>query len=372
MWNWQHATWATFEYDLSQIQATDCVFLQDSGFLLGVFEHLKEQDKHDMIIDVLSTEAIKTSAIEGEMLNRDSVQASLRRSFGLSVDFRKVPAAEQGIAHMMLDLYKNFSAPLTHAILFDWHRMIMNGRDDLEQKGAYRTHVEPMQVVSGKIYSPTVHFEAPPSGCVPQEMDQFLMWFNDTAPDGKAPLSPSIRAAISHLYFVSIHPFEDGNGRIARALSEKVLSQSFRKPALLSLSYAIERDKKTYYSQLEASNKDLEITPWLLYFAGVIAQAQQYTQKRLDFLLAKTRFYDRFRGAFNTRQEKVIMRMFYEGFEGFTGGLSAKNYRSIAKTTKATATRDLQDLVHKEVLQVTGAARSTRYHLNLGASVDAC
>ncbi len=365
MWNWQHDTWASFEYDPSRIQPVDLAFLQGSGFLFGVFEHLSQQDKHNIIIDVLSTEAVKTSAIEGEVLNRDSVQASLRRSFGLAVDHRKVPAAEQGISQMMLDLYQNFTEPLTHDTLFNWHRMIMNGRDDLEQKGAYRTHPEPMQVVSGKIYDPTVHFEAPPSDRVPEEMNQFIQWFNNTAPDGKNPLSASTRAAIAHLYFVSIHPFEDGNGRISRALSEKVLSQSFKKPALLSLSYAIERNKKAYYSHLEASNKVMEITPWLLYFAEVIFQAQQYTQKRLEFLIAKTKFYDRFRGMLNPRQEKVITRMFYEGFEGFTGGLSTKNYQSIAKAPKATATRDLQDLVKKGALMVTGAARGTRYHLKL-------
>lgn len=334
-----------------------------------MFEHLNEPDKHDVIIDVLATEAVTTSAIEGEVLSRDSVQASLRRSFGLAVDHRRVPPAEQGISQMTLGLYRNFAQPLSHEVLFRWHEMIMNGRMDIEHKGGYRTHAEPMQVVSGKIYDPIVHSEAPPSAQIMAEMTQFIQWFNATAPDGEQPLSAPLRAGIAHLYFVIIHPFEDGNGRIARALAEKALSQSFGQPALLSLSYAIERNKKHYYEELGRSNKSLEITRWLLYFMDTIQQAQQYTRQRLEFLMAKARFYERFHGQFNTRQEKVIKRLFHEGFEGFSGGLSAKNYRSIAKTSAATATRDLQDLVEKGALRIEGRGRGTRYYLALPPSL---
>lgn len=363
MWNWQHPDWANFQYDSSQIQEIDTDFLHNAGFLFGVFEHLSEQEKKHSIVDILATEAITTSAIEGEFLDRESVQASLRRSFGLEVDHRKVPPAEKGISQVLIDLYENFSAPLTHQVLFDWHRKLMNGRTDIQQ-GEYRSHEEPMQVVSGKIYDPIVHFEAPPSPQVFTEMERFIAWFNDSSPQGSKPLPPVIRAGIAHLYFVSIHPFEDGNGRISRCLAEKALSESLKKPALLSLSYAIEKDKKSYYSALEESNQTLEITPWLLYLTKVVVQSQQYSTQRLRFILQKAKFYDRYQGQLNDRQRKVIARMFLEGFEGFAGGLSAKNYRSIAKTSAATATRDLQDLLKKDVFFVTGSFKSTRYHIN--------
>lgn len=365
MWNWQQTSWPYFEYDSTKINLLESNFLQDFGFIVGVFEHLSEEDKMNVTIDLMSTEAVKTSAIEGEVLDRDSVQSSLRRSFGLDGDFRKIPPAERGVSRMMLDLYQNFDTPLSHEILFEWHRLLMNDREDIANKGAYRNHSDPMQVVSGKVYDPVIHFEAPPSSQVSAEMEKFVQWFNATAPGGDTSLPVAVRAAIAHLYFVSIHPFEDGNGRISRALSEKVLSQSFKKPALLSFSYTIEKNKKDYYLALEQSNKEIEITSWVLYFSDVIEQSREYTQERLEFLVAKTRFYDRMRGKFNTRQEKVIHRMFLEGIDGFTGGLSANNYASIAKTSAATATRDLNDLVKKEAFRVEGKFKSTRYYLKL-------
>jgi Fic family protein len=226
-----------------------------------------------------------------------------------------------------------------------------------------------MQVVSGPIHRRKVHFEAPPSARVPAEMKRFVKWFNDTAPGGKTPLPALTRAAIAHLYFVCIHPFEDGNGRIGRAVAEKSLAQNLGQPSLIALAYTIERKRKDYYSALEHNNKDLEISSWMQYFADTVIEAQRNTIKRVDFYVAKTKFYARFRGELNERQDKVIARMFREGIDGFKGGLSAENYISISKTSRATATRDLQDLVEKGALTKSGELRHTRYTLNLRDAV---
>src|SRR6202043_2783225 len=159
-----------------------------------------------------------------------------------------------------------------------------------------RTHFEPMRVVSGPIHNERVDFEAPPSSTMGKEMDPFVSWFNATAPDGKRPLPPLTRAGIAHLYFVCVHPFEDGNGRIGRALAEKSLAQNLGQPSLIALAYTIERKRKDYYGALERNNKRNQITDWLLYFAETVLEAQTHTLKRVDFYLAKARFYERFRG----------------------------------------------------------------------------
>jgi Fic family protein len=197
------------------------------------------------------------------------------------------------------------------------------------------------------------------------EMDAFMSWFNETAPGGERPLPALTRAGIAHLYFGSIHPFEDGNGRVGRALAEKSLAQNLGQPTLIALAYTIERARKAYYAALERNNKDVGITDWLVYFAKTILEAQGNTMKRLDFYVAKAKLYEKLRGRLNERQEKVIARMFREGIDGFKGGLSAEKYISIAKTSRATATRDLHDLVAKGALTRTGELRHTRYHLNL-------
>lgn len=340
-------------------------FLKDSGILLGTFKYLDIDDKNHLIVELLSSEAIKTSEIEGEYLNRESVQSSIRKHFGLQTDSRKVPKAEQGIAELMMDLFETFATPLNQEQLFRWHTMLTQGYNDLQDIGKYRIHKEPMQVISGPLHKPKVHFEAPPSQKVPKEMLRFIKWFNDTAPNGKTPLPPLTRASIAHLYFICIHPFEDGNGRLSRALAEKALAQSMGKPTLIALSYTITKHKKTYYDELEKANKQNAITRWLRYFSQTIIDAQNHTLKHLEFVLYKAKFYDRFKGQLNLRQNKVIARMFAEGLNGFKGGLSAENYLSITKTTRATATRDLNDLVTKGALTKTGELRYTRYYLLL-------
>jgi Fic family protein len=194
-------------------------------------------------------------------------------------------------------------------------------------------------------------------------MKRFMKWFASTAPSGKTPLPILTRAGIAHLYFVTIHPFEDGNGRIGRAIAEKVISEGLGHATLIALSLTINRARKTYYELLERSNKSNEVTDWLVYFAKTILDAQSHAQELVEFLIAKTKFYDRLRGQLNERQEKVIARLFREGPAGFQGGLSAENYLRITSTSRATATRDLQDLVDKQALTRTGALKSTRYAL---------
>ena len=364
-WNWQKNDWPRFTYKKSAIADLEARFSHQSGIFLGALKHVSTEDKNTLIVDLMSTEALKTSEIEGEILNRDSLQSSIRRNFGLDAKNQKIPPAEQGIAEMMVDLYKTFNKPLSHGQLFAWQKMLMKGRRDLNALGAYRTHEAPMQVVSGAIHKPKVHFEAPPSKVMQREMTQYIKWLNDTAPDGKSPLPALTRAGIAHLYFVCIHPFEDGNGRIGRALAEKVLSQCLGQPTLIALSYTIQERKKAYYENLEKNNKDSEITAWLVYFANTILEAQGYTQELIDFLIEKSKLYEKLRGKMNERQEKVIARMFREGPEGFKGGLSAEKYLGIAKTSRATATRDLQDLVKKSALLKTGERKYTRYWLNI-------
>jgi Fic family protein len=364
-WNWQQPDWLDFSYDAAALEPLEKQFLLHSGEFIGAFKHIGPDDRDMLKIELISDEALKTSAIEGEILDRDSLQSSLRQQFGLSTDNRRVSPAERGIAEMMVALYKSFADPLTHETMFAWHGMIMSGQRSIQVIGGYRKHAEPMQVVSGSAHDPTVQFEAPPSARMKKEMDAFVAWFNETAPKGKRPLPALTRAGIVHLYFVSVHPFEDGNGRVGRALAEKSLAQNLGQPSLIALAYTIERDRKAYYEMLERSNKGNEITQWLTYFAETILQAQHNTILRVDFYIAKAKLYDRLRGQLNPRQEKAIARMFREGIDGFRGGLSAENYISITRASRATATRDLQDLVAKGALVRTGELRHTRYHLNM-------
>lgn len=364
-WNWQQNDWPHFRWDEDALAQAEAQFLRQSGILIGATRHFSETDKNLLVVDLITGEAMKTSEIEGEYLNRDSVQSSILRNFGLDTDNRRVEPAERGIADMMTDLYRNFDKPLSHATLYDWHKMLTSGRRDLKDIGRYRTHESPMQVVSGRLDKPEIHFEAPPSKDMQKEMDAFMAWWKETAPGGKNELPALTRTGIAHLYFVCIHPFEDGNGRIGRALAEKSLAEFQGEPTLIALSQTIERDRKAYYTSLEHNNKDNEITDWLVYFCNTVLEAQDYSLNMIDFLIEKTKLYDRTRGQLNERQEKVLERMFREGLEGFKGGLSAENYINITGTSRATATRDLQDMVEKGALLKTGELKSTRYHLNI-------
>lgn len=364
-WNWTLDNWPEFAFDPAPLAPLERQFLVASGEMLGAFHHVGEDEQSHLRIELLSEEAVKTSQIEGEALDRFSVQSSLRRQLGLATDAPASRPQESGIAEMMLDIYASSAAPLDNETLFRWHTMMMSGNRHLDVVGGYRQHHDAMQIISGRVDKPVIHFEAPPSVRVPSEMEAYIGWFNSTAPNGNNPLSALTRAGIGHLYFESIHPFEDGNGRLGRALAEKSLAQNVGRPSLILLAHTIERNRRAYYDQLAAHQTKLEITGWLIYFAQTVLDAQQATIERVAFHIAKTGFYDRHRDRLNDRQAKVIGRMFREGPDGFTGGLSAENYISITQTSRATATRDLQDLVQIGALTRSGTLRHTRYALNM-------
>jgi Fic family protein len=245
------------------------------------------------LVDEMSIEALTTSEIEGEFLNRASVRSSIQWQLGLAADRRRIAPAEQGIAELMVGLYRSIPNPLSTELLFGWHCMVMAGRKDLHDVGSYRTGTEPMQVVSGAMYAPKAHFEAPPSDRVPAEMDRLIAWFNRTAPGGPEHLPALTRAGLAHLHFESIHPFEDGNGRIGRAIAEKALVQTFGQTILIALGTVILAHHRSYYDALEGANKRNEVTEWLAWFAGIAIEAQLRTTAQVEFLIDKTKLLDR-------------------------------------------------------------------------------
>jgi Fic family protein len=366
-WNWQKPDWPHFSWDKTRLAKPEEQLLLEIGMFIGTVKHLGPEDREQLTVEAMSAEALTTSEIEGEILDRASVQSSIRRELGLAADNRRVGPAERGIAEMTVDFYRRFAEPLSDEILFAWHDMLMQGRRDLRDTGRYRTGTEPMEVVSGTIHAPKVHFEAPPSSAVAREMKKFIAWFNRTAPGGGESLHALTRAGIAHLYFVSIHPFEDGNGRIGRAIAEKALAQGLGQPTLIALAATILAKRKGYYEALEAANKNNEITAWLSWFAATAIEAQRRTIARVEFLIDKTRLLDRLRGQLNDRQEKVLLRMLREGPEGFEGGLSAGNYISITGASPATTTRDLADMAAKGALVRVGERRHARYHVAIAA-----
>jgi Fic family protein len=365
-WNWQNPDWPHFRWDGARIAAAEEKFLVGAGIAIGTVKHLGDEERGQLLVELMSGEAVTTSAIEGEFLNRVSIQSSILRELGLaSLDKRRATAAEQGIAEMMVDLYRSFSQPLTPEMLFHWHRLVTFGRKDLADIGRYRTGPEPMQVVSGSIGAPKVHFEAPPAKRVPAEMKRFIAWFDRTGFKGREPLPAITRAGIAHLYFESIHPFEDGNGRIGRAIAEKAMTEGFAQPVLVSLATAILAHQKRYYQALARANRSNEVTEWLVWFAEIALEAQHRSMTLVEFLIAKAKLLDRLRGQLNERQQKALLRMFREGPQGFKGGLSAGNYATITGASPATTTRDLADLVEKRALVRAGERRHARYTLHL-------
>ena len=364
-WNWQHTDWPKFTWDQELLTKREFEFLEQAGLLIGASKHFSEQDRIDLTISLMSTEALDSSGIEGETLDRDSVQSSIQKALGLKVPKQRSTPAEAGIAEMMVDLFRSTEIPLTHKHLYSWHSMLMNGRRDIQQIGAYRIDDEPMQIISGASYNPKVHYEAPPSACVQDEMEAFISWFNESAPDGSNPINSLARAAITHLWFESIHPFEDGNGRIGRALAEKVLAQGRKQAVITSLAGVLLKHRKSYYHELQQASQTLDINTWLNWFADRVLEAQARSQQYIEFLLSKIRMFDRLKSQLNSRQEKALLRVFAEGIDGFKGGLSAKNYMTITGAPSATTTRDLGNLVSKGALIIKGERKSTRYFLNI-------
>ena len=368
IYNWQQPDWPNFKYDVSAVQDALFVFAEKTGQVGGILKTLPDNIQTDAIIDFMVSEAIKTSEIEGEYLSRPDVMSSIRDNFGLVTDAQPVADRRaKGAAGLMVDVRNAYKEALTEETLFQWHEMLLGGQGRRMGIGTWRTHEEPMQLISGPIGKWKIHFVAPPSDKVPEEMAKFIDWFNRTAPNGKDEIkNPVIRSAIAHLYFESIHPFEDGNGRIGRAISEKALSQCLARPVILSFSETIESDKKHYYEALKNAQRSNNITGWLIYFSNTVLSAQIRTEESVEFILNKTKFFDRFKDQLNERHLKVIRRMLDAGASGFEGGMSQKKYVAITKTSTATATRDLKYLSDIGVLKQVGGGRSTRYDVNFG------
>jgi len=367
-YNWEQKDWPNFTYNLTGIEDELFAFAEKAGHISGTLKALPEDIQIEALIDIMVAEAIKTSAIEGEYISRQDVLSSIRKNLGLERDVIQIQDKKaMGIGLLMIDVRHTYREPLTSKKLFEWHKLLM-GENPGIKVGEWRTHKDPMQVISGAIGKQKIHFEAPPSSIIVKEMNQFIKWFNETAPGAENEIKKGpLRSAIAHLYFESIHPFEDGNGRIGRAIAEKALSQGLGRPVMLSLSRTIEPAKKEYYTALENAQRSNEITAWVGYFIKTTLDAQIQAGELIDFTLKKVKFFDRFKEQLNQRQLIVIKRMLEEGYRGFEGGMNARKYIGLTKTSKATATRDMQDLLVKGAFVEFGKAggRSTGYQVAL-------
>jgi Fic family protein len=363
MYNWQQKDWTEFTYQITAFEDQLYLFTEKIGRVTAFIKSLPETTHTQAIIDTLVAEAIKTSAIEGEFLSREDVMSSIKNNLGLAVNKDIKDVRAKGIGNLVTNVQQTYQEPLNKQMLFEWHTMLFPQRTNINI-GTWRSHSEPMQVVSGTHGREKIHFEAPPSSSIPLEMKKFIDWFNcfDINEAKKIRFAP-IHTAISHLYFETIHPFEDGNGRIGRAIAEKALLTQIGSPLLISLSATIESDKKAYYEALQMGQQQNEITEWIIYFIDVILKSLDDTERYIDFILKKTRLFDTYKNQLNERQEKAIKRMLDEGPKGFEGGMNAKKYMSITKASKATATRDLQYLLKIGMLKVLGAGRSTSYEI---------
>ncbi len=364
-YNWQQKDWTQFTYDLTEVEPLLLLYREKTAHLSGLLRALPEILRSEAVVSLMAAEALKTAEIEGEILQREDVMSSIRNNLGLNqtpepiYDLRAI-----GLGQMLAAARKSFATALDKEELFLWHRLLLSHVSQLTFIGRWREHPEPMQIVSGALGRQKVHFEAPPSTAVPVMMEDFIAWFDRTMPSNNSSMpSALVKSAIAHIYFESIHPFEDGNGRIGRAIAEKALSQGLGAPVPFSLSGAIESDKKAYYSALERGQQSNDLTFWLHYFVPTVLKALEQAESLILFLVEKARFFDRFQDKLNERQLKVIRRMFAEGPSGFEGGMNARKYVGIAGVSKATATRDLQYLQQIGALLPSGGGRSTRYRL---------
>lgn len=366
-WIWQQPDWPDFRYDKSVLEDREIEFRINSERLAGRFEALPMASQEDAMIDLMLSEAIKTSAIEGDEVDRESVRSSLLSLITSDTLPDNADQKAAGAASLLVDVRKNWQTSLTHELLGKWQSMaVPEQRYTSILRGAYRNDPSPMQIVSGPYGREKVHYEAPPATQVPDEMARFIGWYNQTSPLNKDKKLPGIaRAGIAHLWFEVIHPFDDGNGRVGRAIADHALSQSLGYPTMACLATAIEGDKKSYYLQLEkASRGSLDVNVWLDYFADTINRAQEIAKEEVDFVLAKTRFYEVYGDQLNDRQARMVSRVFAEGRKGFEGGITTKKYEAITKCPNRTASRDLSDLVAKRIIiPLPGGGRTTRYEL---------
>lgn len=370
-WIWQQTDWPHFRWQVERLAPLlrDCA--QTQGRLLGMAGAAGDEFGAQGELDALLQNIVTSSAIEGEQLNVGSVRSSLARRLGLETDgASRVSPRSEGLAELMLDATRHLEQPLSLERLLHWHRLLFPAQDDdlLPRRiriAALRGE-EPMQVVSGRLDRPTVHFEAPPRDGLERQLAAFLDWFEASRGDGG--LDPLLRAGIAHFWFVTLHPFDDGNGRLTRAITDLALAQGERQAIRLhAMSVSILDDRQGYYRILEASQKGgLEITPWLEWFLHTLLRSLQQALARIDRVLAKARFWQRHRQqALSAEQIKVLNRLLDGGERGFEDGISAAQYQAVAKVSKATATRHLGDLLDKGCLvRLPGGGRSTRYRID--------
>ncbi|MGT2440887.1 Fic family protein [Bradyrhizobium betae] len=355
--------WPHFRWDAAKIAQKLAAVRNRQGRLTGRMEELGFKLKTEANLEALTEEVTKSSEIEGEVLSRDQVRSSLARRLG--VDIGALTPAErnvEGIVEMMLDATAKYNAPLTSERLFGWHAALFpTGRSGMSKitVGAWRTEESgPMQVVSGPMGRERVHYEAPKAALLPDEMKAFIDWFN-----GGQDIDPVLKAAIAHLWFVTIHPFEDGNGRIARAIADMALARSENSPQrFYSMSAQIRQERNAYYDILEATQKgDVQITEWLSWFLDCLDRAFDRADTILASVLKKARFWKKHADQkMNERQKAMIERL----FEGFEGKLNSSKWAKLTKTSQDTALRDIEDLVAKGILAKDAAGgRSTSYSL---------
>lgn len=366
---WQLTDWEQrLRWNAEQCLAPLAEVRRAQGRLLGKAEGLGIELGRELQIAALVDEAVTTSAIEGETLDRDSVRSSVVRrlgvpSAGLSQPQRRV----DGLVELLVDATAHASAPLTEERLKGWHAALFpTGHSGIRRivVGDWRAGPEPMQVVSGRPGRETVHFEAPPADRVPGEIGRFLSWWVHGGP----PDDGILRAGLAHLWLVTIHPFEDGNGRIARAVADMALARDEGTPTRLwSLSPQIQAERARYYEELQrAQHGDGEITPWLLWFTRCVHGAIAYADGELDKVLAKAHFWQKQGGvSLNERQVKVMNRLLDAGPGGFEGGLTTRKYVAMTRTSRATAQREIAVLVSKGLLaRRPGGGRSTSYEVS--------
>jgi Fic family protein len=365
MYIWERENWPKFAWQTDRIVAKLATVRHVQGRLLGRMEGLGFRLKQEAQLHTLTQDVIKSSEIEGERLDADQVRSSIARRLGM--DIAGLVAADrnvEGVVEMMLDATQNFDKPLTAKRLFDWHASLFpTGRSGMTRikVGAWRDDADgPMRVISGPMGRERVHYQAPPAEHVPAEMKALLRWFSTDA-----DLDPVLKSGLAHFWFVTVHPFEDGNGRIARAIADLALARSEESPQrFYSMSSRIRHERKAYYDVLEQSQQGtLDITRWLDWFLDCLGRALADADTTLSCVMQKAKFWERYAQAgLNDRQIKVLNRI----LDGFEGKMTSSKWAKLAKCSQDTAYRDIQDLIQKGALKRTpSGGRSTSYELNL-------
>ncbi|WHS59696.1 Fic family protein [Pseudomonas sp. G2-4] len=370
-WIWQQPDWPDFRWQAEALAPLLRECVQAQGQLLGMTSAVTASLSAQNELDALLQNIVTSSAIEGEQLNVGAVRSSLARRLGLEqVDDNPVSQRSEGLANLLLDATRHLDQPLTLQRLQEWHEWLFP--DQAHELAHRQIRVgtlrgdEPMQVVSGRLDRPTVHFEAPPRKGLEQQLQSFVDWFE--ASRHQAGLDPLLRAGIAHFWFVTLHPFDDGNGRLTRTLTDLALAQGEAQAIrFYAMSASILDDRAGYYRILETSQKDtLDVTPWLSWFLQTLLRSLQQAMKRIDSVFSKARFWQVHRdNTLTPEQVKVLNRMLDGGERGFEGGISAAQYQAVAKVSKATATRHLAELLEKGCLErMPGGGRSTRYRVS--------